>query len=117
MNKELEKKLTPYDCRLVNQVFEGRKDGFYYRRGRLYRDYYGKKDRIFWKDGRLHVQWHGHASADPIAQAMAFAGNNPRVLPPKIERYDSDYASVREYLEEVYGPPSLFKLPWEEQTN
>lgn len=107
------KKLTEYDLRLVQQIDLRGTDGWYLRRGRLYRDYYGRKDRVFWKDGRLHVQWHGHVSADPMAQARSLGSAAPRVLPPRIVRYDSDYASLREWLELVYGPPSLFKLPWE----
>ncbi len=107
-------RLTPYDLRLVQQIEVNRKPEWYYRAGRLYRPYHGKKDRVFWKDGRLQVQWWGHSDADPIAQARSFATGDGSVLPPVLHRHDSDYASLREWLEEVYGPPSLFKLPWED---
>jgi hypothetical protein len=104
--------LTLYDLKLIAQV-SGPSLGWTLRGGKLYRDYHGRKDRVFWQDGRLHVQWWSHCDADPIAQARSFSHGSGRVLPPVLKRNDSDYASVREWLEEVYGPPSAFTLPWD----
>ena len=104
----MEQQLTQYDLKLIHQVDEA----WYFRRGRLYStlSYYGKRDRIYYKDGRLWRETWVHEEADPLRQAMAFAGPNPQIFPPKLKCIRYDCKDLQEMLEDA--DHSLLNLPW-----